>query len=105
MGEIIYNKLVRDKIPQVIKQDNKVPITHFATEQEIKPLLLHKLIEELEEFKATQNEEELADILEVIDGIAHAYNIDMDRVLKLKADKLVKRGGFNEGVILEKVIE
>ena len=63
VGEKIYNKLVRDKIPQIVQQDNKVPYTHVATQQEVKPLLLQKLIEELEEFKATPNEEELADIL------------------------------------------
>lgn len=105
MAEKVYNKLVRDKIPQVIEQANSVPFTHVATEEEVKPLLLHKLIEELEEFKATPNEEELADILEVIDGIAHAFNLDMDKVLTVKADKLEKRGGFKERIILEKVID
>ncbi|MFP3887645.1 nucleoside triphosphate pyrophosphohydrolase [Priestia filamentosa] len=104
MGEKIYNKLVRDKIPQIVKLDNKVPFTYVATEQEVKPLLLHKLIEELKEFENTPNEEELADMLEVIDGIAHAFNLNMDRVLTVKADKLEKRGGFNKRIILEKVI-
>ncbi|AOY06234.1 nucleoside triphosphate pyrophosphohydrolase [Bacillus subtilis] len=103
MGEKIYKKLVRDKVPQIVKQDNKVPFSHIATEKEGK--ILNKLIEELEEFKATPNEEELADILEVIDGIAHAFNLDMNKVLRVKADKLEKRGGFNERIILEKVIE
>jgi predicted house-cleaning noncanonical NTP pyrophosphatase (MazG superfamily) len=105
VSEKIYNKLVRDKIPQIVKQDNKVPIIHVATEQEVKPLLFQKLTEELEEFKATPNEEELADILEVIEGMAHAFNLDMDKVLKVKAEKLEKRGGFNERIFLEKVIE
>jgi predicted house-cleaning noncanonical NTP pyrophosphatase (MazG superfamily) len=77
----------------------------FVTEEEVKPLLLHKLIEELEEFKATLNEEELADILEVIDGIALAYNFEMDKVLEIKANKKEKRGRFTERIILEKVIE
>jgi predicted house-cleaning noncanonical NTP pyrophosphatase (MazG superfamily) len=105
VAEIVYNKLVRDKIPQVVKQDNKVPFTHVASVEEVKPLLLRKLIEELDEFTATPNEEELADILEVIDGIAHAFNLDMDKVLTVKADKLAKRGGFKDRIILEKVID
>lgn len=105
MAEKIYNKLVRDKIPQIIKQANKDPFTYVATVEEVKPLLLLKLIEELEEFKATPNEEELADILEVIDGIANVYNLEMENVLEVKAKKLKERGGFNERIILEKVIE
>jgi predicted house-cleaning noncanonical NTP pyrophosphatase (MazG superfamily) len=47
----------------------------------------------------------LADILEVIYGIAHAFNLDMEKVFKVKADKLEKRGGFNKRVVLEKAIE
>lgn len=105
MAEKIYNKLVRDKIPQIIKQANKDPFSYVATVEEVKPLLLLKLIEELEEFKATPNEEELADILEVIDGIANVYNLEMSNVLEVKAKKLKERGGFNERIILEKVIE
>ena len=105
MAEKIYNKLVRDKIPQIIKQANKEPFTYVATVEEVKPLFLLKLMEELDEFKATPNEEELADILEVIDGIANVYNLDMEKVLAVKGKKLNERGGFNERIILEKVIE
>lgn len=68
-------------------------------------MLLRKLIEELDEFKTTPNEEELADILEVIDGIANAFNLDMEMVIAVKSNKFNKRGGFNERIILEKVIE
>ncbi|KKI91799.1 phosphoribosyl-ATP pyrophosphohydrolase [Bacillus sp. SA1-12] len=105
MAVKVYNKLIRDKIPQIIKQANKEPYTYVATEDEVKPMLLQKLVEELEEFKATPNEEELADMLEVIDGIAHAFNLDMDKVLACKANKIQARGGFKERIILEKVIE
>ncbi|MEK3972386.1 hypothetical protein MHB79_15085 [Bacillus sp. FSL M7-0558] len=52
---------------------------------------------------AAPNEEELADILEVIEDTSHAFNLDMDKVLRVKADKLEKTGGFYEGIILEKV--
>ena len=104
MSEIIYNKLVRDKIPAIIK-NNKVPFLQVATESDVKHLLLGKLIEELEEFKETPNEEELADILEVIDGIMHAFQLDIEKVLQAKADKFVERGGFYNRIILEKVVD
>jgi len=105
MSEIIYNKLVRDKIPTIIKNNNKVPFFQVATKSDVKHLLLNKLIEELEEFKETPNEEELADILEVIDGITHAFQLDIEKVLQAKADKFVERGGFHNRIILEKVVD
>ncbi|MCU9614873.1 nucleoside triphosphate pyrophosphohydrolase [Caldibacillus lycopersici] len=105
MPEKIYNKLVRDKIPEIIMQENNLPFTHITTEAEVKLLLLQKLVEELKEFQETPNEEELADILEVIDSIAHAYQLNMEKVLAMKADKFAKRGGFKERIILEKVME
>ncbi|TCS95789.1 nucleoside triphosphate pyrophosphohydrolase [Hazenella coriacea] len=103
MAEKIYNKLVRDKIPQIIKQSNQEPFTYTATKEEIKPMLYLKLTEELEEFKDTPNEEELADMLEVIDGLVHAFHLDMNKVLAIKAQKKEERGGFKEGIVLEKV--
>ncbi|WP_025027470.1 nucleoside triphosphate pyrophosphohydrolase [Caldalkalibacillus mannanilyticus] len=105
MGEQVYNKLVRDKIPEMIKKANKEPITYIATEQEVKERLYAKLVEELEEFKSTPTPEELADILEVIDGIATVFNIDMDNVQSVKATKYAERGGFKERIVLDKVID
>ena len=103
--EIVYNKLVRDKIPEIIIENGKQPITYVASEQEVKEMLYKKLIEELGEFKETPIEEELADILEVIDGIAKVFNLDMNKVKNIKLDKKEKRGGFEERIFLEKVIE
>ncbi|MGJ7912627.1 phosphoribosyl-ATP pyrophosphohydrolase [Neobacillus sp. LXY-1] len=103
--EKVYNKLVRDKIPQIIEKDNKIPITNIASKEEVKALLLLKLIEELEEFKETPVEEELADILEVIDGIAEVFDLDIDKVKSIKNTKKEERGGFEKGIILETVIE
>ncbi|TNP14082.1 phosphoribosyl-ATP pyrophosphohydrolase [Bacillus tropicus] len=103
--EKVYNKLVRDKIPDIINRANKESITYVATEEEAKKMLLRKLVEELEEFKETPIEEELADILEVIDGIVKAFNLDMDKVKSIKVSKKEKRGGFEKRIVLEKVIE
>jgi predicted house-cleaning noncanonical NTP pyrophosphatase (MazG superfamily) len=105
MKEKIYNKLVRDKIPQIIKQADKKAFFSVVTTEEFKTLLLDKLIEELAEFKDTPNEEEFADILEVIDGLSVAFNLDMEKVLTIKAEKFKECGGFNERIVLEKVME
>ncbi|PHD74074.1 phosphoribosyl-ATP pyrophosphohydrolase [Bacillus sp. AFS043905] len=105
MNEIIYNKLVRDKIPTIIEKANKEAITYIASKEEVKGMLFQKLIEELEEFKDTPIEEELADILEVIEGIATVFNLDMEQVIKLKENKKVERGGFEKRIVLKKVIE
>ncbi|WP_409304709.1 phosphoribosyl-ATP pyrophosphohydrolase [Peribacillus sp. SCS-155] len=103
--EKVYNKLVRDNIPSIIFKGNKEPITYIATENEAKQMLMDKLIEELEEFKETPIEEELADILEVIDGLVTIFNLDMDKVKSIKESKKEERGGFERRIILEKVIE
>jgi len=95
-----YHKLVRDKIPQVIKETNKEPFFYVANSEEVKPLILDKL---MEEFRLTPNEEELADLLEVIDGIGLAFGLDMESVLKVKEKKKEERGGFSQGIVLERV--
>lgn len=105
MAVTIYIKLVRDKIPQIIRLANKEPCTSIASEEEVKPLLIQKLIEELQEFKATPNEEELADIIEVIDGIVDGFNLNLKIVQDLKQKKKDERGGFKERIFLEKVIQ
>lgn len=104
MKEIIYNKLVRDKIPDIIKKNNKTPVTHIASIEEAKELLYHKLLEELNEFKETPNEEELADMLEVIHAIGELHHIDMESIYQYKNKKSDERGGFLKRIVLEKVI-
>jgi len=105
MKKIIYNKLVRDKIPEIIKSNGKEAVTHIAKTEETKEMLFKKLIEELNEFQETPNEEELADMLEVIEGIASLFNFSLSSVYKVKQEKKLIRGGFNKRIILEAVIE
>jgi len=77
-----YNKLVRDKIPEIIKDNGNIPITHIASNEEYKEKLKTKLKEEVNEFLEESNKEELADILEVIYAICDFYEIDKEELEK-----------------------
>jgi len=99
-----YNKLVRDKIPQIIEKSGKTPITHNAGGKEYWKKLKEKLSEEVCEFIEKGDEEELADILEVIDAICEFRPFDKQKIKSLRRKKLVGRGGFRKKIILDEVI-
>jgi len=99
-----YNKLVRDKIPEIIKQDKKTPITHIANNQEYWEKLKEKLKEEINEFLEEDSEEEFADILEVIHAISDFKNFNKNKVNKIKESKAKKRERFKDKIILDEII-
>lgn len=96
-----YNKLVRDKIPEIIKKKNAVPITHIASDDEYWQKLKEKLQEEVDEFMKDANNEELADILEVIYAICDCQKIDKNKLELLRKKKAEERGGFKDKIILD----
>lgn len=96
-----YNKLVRDRIPEIIKRKGEDPIFHTADEEEYWIKLKEKLKEEVEEFIKDENEEELADIMEVIDAICFYKKFKYSKILEIKIKKLKEKGGFNERFILD----
>ena len=96
-----YNKLVRDKIPKIIKEKGKTSIIHKASENEYWQKLKEKFKEEVEEFYKDSNEEELADILEVINAICEFKNISKDNLESLRKKKAEERGYFQERIILD----
>lgn len=96
-----YNKLVRDKIPEIIKQNNDTPITHIADDEEYWDKLKEKLKEEIDEFFKNSTEEELADILEVIYAFRDYMKIDKDKLEEIRAKKAQKRGAFKKKIILD----
>ena len=101
--EIIYNKLIRDNILEIISNNNQKSSYHIATDEEYKNKLLEKLQEEVYEFITDKNEEELADIFEVIEHIITAFNFNKEKILEIKEKKAEKNGKFIKKIILEKV--
>lgn len=100
-----YNKLVRDKIPEIIKRRGLVPIIHIADTKEYREKLKEKLKEEVDEFLENENKEELADILEVIYAICDFKKIDKRNLESFRKKKVKQRGGFKNRTILDEVKE
>lgn len=99
----IYNKLVRDKIPEIIQKDNELPVTRILSDEEAIKYLNAKLLEEVNEYLEDENIEELADVLEVFHGILKAKNIKFEDVENIRIQKKNERGGFENKIFLEYV--
>lgn len=103
----IYNKLVRDNIPQVIEKTNKQFSTHILSKEEYMIEVKKKMNEELEEYQqAETNEEaveELADILELIHAAAKIHGATIDQLEEVRRAKAEKRGGFEKRIFLIEV--
>ncbi|HLF54313.1 MAG TPA: nucleoside triphosphate pyrophosphohydrolase [Candidatus Nanoarchaeia archaeon] len=93
-------KLIRDKIPEIMKAKGENPKTHTANEEEFKHLLTMKLIEEAHEYKLKPSAEELGDILEVIHAISEQYG-GFDKVNELRKKKTAERGNFSKHTVLD----
>lgn len=101
----IYNKLVRDRIPQVIEATGAKCDIRIADKEEHYQLLETKLQEEVGEFLEDKNLEELADIMEVLFGLAENLGYSEEDLMRKREEKRGERGGFKEGIVLEKVYE
>lgn len=99
----VYNKLVRDKIPEIIGADGKICKTRILSDEEYIAALEKKLSEEVEEYQADKNMEEMADVLEVLRAICIARGYSLEELEALRAKKADERGGFVEKIFLEYV--
>lgn len=99
-----YNKLVRDKIPELIHKSGKSVCFRVLSETEKIELLEKKLDEEVAEFHKSKDPEELADILEVVTALCDVY-ASYEKVKIKQIDKFIERGGFTRGIYLIEVSE
>lgn len=105
MKTITYNKLVRDRIPEIIEASGKTCTTEILSDADHLKMLDAKLDEELVEYHADQNLEELADLLEVIYACAAARGSSVQELEQIRREKATKRGGFEEKILLKEVVE
>ena len=96
----IHNKLVRDKIPDIIAANDETAITHTLADEEYLAELVKKLGEECTEFREALNMEELADIQEVVFALADAIG-SRDELESARATKAAARGTFTKRIFLE----
>jgi predicted house-cleaning noncanonical NTP pyrophosphatase (MazG superfamily) len=103
----IYNKLVRDRIPEVIGSTGKQFSTSILDNEEYIKELKNKSFEELEEYINAENNqdaiEELADLLEIIHALAECHGASIEKVEEVRKKKAEKRGGFKEKIFLIEV--
>ena len=106
--EKIFNKLVRDNIPNIIDNNGEVAVTRVLDDEEYKKELYKKLLEEANEvINSTEEEtlEELADVLEILSSIASLNNKSIEDIIEIARMKREKRGGFQKKLFLERTYE
>lgn len=105
MGELIYGKLVRDKIPEIIEADGQTPVIRTLGTAEFRRALLEKLVEEATELLESDGDVgERADVAEVLEALDEVLGYTGDEIASVKIKKFEKRGGFSEKIYLEKAI-
>lgn len=95
-----YNKLVRDKIPEIMIKNGAKPVCRTLTDEEYISELNKKLLEEVNEYLESNETEELADIGEVLLAIMEFNNINLEDMENIRKSKSEKRGAFKDRVFL-----
>lgn len=103
--EKLYNKLVRDKIPEIIERDGKRCEIESLSEKDYIEALDKKIGEELTEYLSEPCLEELADLIEVIYAATVARGFTLEELEKARQSKAEKRGGFEKRIFLKSVFE
>ena len=95
-----YNKLVRDKIPEIIENDGRKAKVRILSDEEYIAELDKKLNEEVNEYQTDKSLEEMADVLEVLHAICKARGYKVEELEKKRSEKHADRGGFDKKLYL-----
>lgn len=101
---IRYNKLVRDRIPEIIESEGSECNVRVLDNAEFSRELDYKLAEELSEYQESKDLEELVDIVELIRAIVARNGVSWEDFEQMRASKCESRGGFSKMLFLESVI-
>jgi len=96
----IYNKLVRDNIPEIIEKDHKECNIRILEKEEYFVELNKKLDEEIKEYKEKYSIEELVDVQEIINSIVKVKGYSLEEFNKIRKTKKMKNGGFDKKLFL-----
>ena len=105
MKKIVYEKLVRDKIPQIIAASGNTCVTEVLPDDAYLRKLDEKLTEELAEYQQSKSLEELADLLEVMQTVVLVRGYSWEELEQVRAEKYSRRGGFADKILLKEVHE
>lgn len=104
-----YNKLIRDKIPQIIKNNGKTPTTRILPEDEYIKEICNKTQEELTEYLEAGTKEhkleELSDLLELINALAEQEGTTLEEINNIRKKKAEERGAFQNRTFLIEVTD
>lgn len=95
-----FNKLVRDKILEIIEKEGKSVKSKILNDEEYRAELNKKLQEEVKEYLEDNNVEELADIVEVVYGILNSMDVSVEEFEKIRQAKVNKKGAFQDKIFL-----
>lgn len=106
----LHNKLIRDKILEIIEEDGVKYKSRILEDDEFKKELLRKMVEEAQEVLSAGNDtkeltKEIADVWEVMESIIKAFELDHSEIRSVKLARRNTRGGFDKKIYLESTDE
>ncbi len=103
----VYNKLIRDRIPEIIRAQGRLPAYRVLKADEFRDALKLKLMEEAHELLKAEDPaaviNEVCDVMEVLEAVCAEYGLNADDISETKINKKKDRGGFAKRLFLEYV--